>query len=90
MISYQQWRIIMAKGKSTGYKSKGERPNVAKDIRKTMRREYSNSSEQLLNKFTAFTKGKRVMITIPNPNKNDTKHRFMRIPMTRTQIKGES
>lgn len=55
----------MAKGKSTGYKSKGERPNVAKDIRKTMRREYSNSSEQLLNKFTAFTKGKRVMTTIP-------------------------
>ena len=55
-----------------------------------MRREYSNSSEQLLNKFTAFTKGKRVMITISNPNKNDTKHRFMRIPMTRTQIKGES
>ena len=41
----------MARGKKRDkYVSKGQRPNVRKDIRKAMRREYSGSLEQLLNK----------------------------------------
>ena len=72
----------MAKRKSAskGYQSKGQRPNVRKDIRKAMRRDYVGSVEQMNNKVSAFKKGKRVMITVPNPNKNNTKERFIRVP----------
>ena len=74
----------MAKRKSAskGYQSKGQRPNVRKDIRKAMRRDYVGSVEQMNNKLSAFKKGKRVMITVPNPNKNNTKERFIRFPMS--------
>ena len=74
----------MAKRKSAskGYQSKGQRPNVRKDIRKAIRRDYVGSVEQMNNKVSAFKKGKRVMITVPNPNKNNTKVRFIRIPMS--------
>ena len=42
----------MAKRKTTskGYKSKGQRPNVRKDIRKMGRREYVGSINQIENK----------------------------------------
>ena len=54
-------------GKSNGFVSNGERPNVRKDTRKAMRRNVSNL-ETMLNKYNAFKKGKNVMLTIPNPN----------------------
>ena len=54
-------------GKSSGFVSKGERPNVRKDTRKAMRRGVSNL-ETMLNKYNACKKGKNVMLTIPNPN----------------------
>ena len=47
-----------------------------------MRRDYVGSVEQMNNKVSAFKKGKRVMITVPNPDKNNTKERFIRIPMS--------
>ena len=74
----------MAKRKSAskGYQSKGQRPNVRKDICKAMRRDYVGSVEQMNNKLSAFKKGKRVMITVLNPDKNNTKERFVRIPMS--------
>ena len=74
----------MAKRKSTsnGYASKGQRPNVRKDICKAMRRDYVGSVEQMTNKIRALKRGKRVMVTVPNPNKNNTKERFVRIPMS--------
>ena len=74
----------MAKRKSAskGYQSKGQRPNVRKDIRKAMRRDYVGSVEQMNNKIHALKAGKRVMITVPNPDKNNTKERFIRVPMS--------
>ena len=74
----------MAKRKSAskGYQSKGQRPNVRKDICKVMRRDYVGSVEQMTNKVRALKAGKRVMMTVPNPNKNNTKERFIRVPMT--------
>ena len=68
------------KSSSKGYTSKGQRPNVRKDIRKAIRRDYVGSSEQLYNKLLASKKGKKVMTTIPNPNKHNTKERFIRVP----------
>jgi hypothetical protein len=60
--------------------SKGERRCVARDIVKATRRDYMQSSERTTNQLAAFLKGKNVMLTIPNPNKNETNKRFIRVP----------
>ena len=66
-------------GKSSGVVSKGERPNVAKSTRKDMRKSVA-PIVTLQNKWTAFVKGKRVMVTIPNPNaKTETNKPFIRV-----------
>ena len=62
------------------YTSKGQRPNVGKNIRKAMRRDYLASGQQLTNKLTAYSKGKKVYTTIPNPDKNNKKERFIKLP----------
>ena len=59
--------------------SKGERNNVRKDILKSMRRERSHL-EITYNKLKVFSKGKRVMVTIPNPNaKTESNKPFIRV-----------
>tara|TARA_B100000029_G_scaffold425358_1_gene433670 strand:+ start:1921 stop:2163 length:243 start_codon:yes stop_codon:yes gene_type:complete len=68
------------KSSSKGYTSKGQRPNVRKDIRKAQRRDYVGSIDQIANKLEAHLQGKRVMVTIPNPDKNNTRERFIRVP----------
>ena len=71
----------MGKKKSrTSQTSKGERNNVRKDVRKIARREYLQSWDRLLNQMEAYRKHKRVMLTVPNPNPNETNKRFIRIP----------
>jgi phage baseplate assembly protein W len=54
-------------GKSSGAVSKGERPNVSKWVRKDMRNSVA-PIVTLQNKWKAFSEGKRVMVTIPNPS----------------------
>ena len=68
------------KSSSKGYTSKGQRPNVRKDIRKAQRRDYVGSIDQIANKLEAHLQGKKVMVTIPNPDKNNTRERFIRVP----------
>tara|TARA_B100000475_G_C14788752_1_gene226708 strand:+ start:72 stop:320 length:249 start_codon:yes stop_codon:yes gene_type:complete len=54
--------------------SKGERRNVVNgpgDDRSEMKK--------ILDKMDAFRKGKNVMLTIPNPNKSETKKPFIRV-----------
>ena len=65
-------------GKSTGLVSKGARSNVAQDTRKLMRRTVTEL-QTALNKQEAFRQGKNVMLTIPNPNKQETREPFIRI-----------
>ena len=68
-------------GKSSGFVSQGQRPNVSKRARKAARREYlSNDLAVVLNKYAAYAAGKRVMVTVPNPNANETSKRFIRVP----------
>ena len=62
------------------YTSKGQRSNVSKNIRKAMRRDYLASGQQLANKLDAYLKGKKVYTTIPNPDKNNKKERFIKLP----------
>tara|TARA_R100001443_G_C3310739_1_gene167678 strand:- start:571 stop:861 length:291 start_codon:yes stop_codon:yes gene_type:complete len=68
-------------GKSSGFVSQGQRPNVSKWARKAARREYlSNDLAVVLNKQAAYLAGKKVFLTVPNPNKNQTNKPFIRVP----------
>ena len=68
------------KKRSSGFISNNERPNVSKTTLKEMRREYLKSSERLSNQWDAFQRGKRVMVTIPNPSaKSETARPFIRV-----------
>ena len=76
----------MARGKKSSgkhYTSKGERRNVNKKITNANRRDYlSNHLARTLNQIDAWQKGKNVMLTVANPNQNETNKRFIRIPAT--------
>ena len=47
-----------------------------------MRKDFIESGQRIVHQAEAFRKGKKVMVTIPNPNKNETKRRFIRVPAT--------
>ena len=70
----------MAKRKTKDNKaSKGERPNVNKKILNAVKRDRTEL-DLVLAKLDAFKKGKRVMITIPNPNvKSEPTKPFIRV-----------
>ena len=54
------------------YVSKGER-------RSSMKTSTKSTAAKIINQQAAYLAGKRVMITIPNPNKNETNKRFIRV-----------
>lgn len=73
----------MAKGKKSSskhYISTGEHSNVAKSTTKALRKQYLYSGDRIINQLKAFRAGKNVMVTIENPNKNETNKRFIRVP----------
>jgi hypothetical protein len=73
----------MAKGKSSkssGKQSAGIHSNVSSKIVNAIRTEYLQSGERLLNQLEAHKKGKRVVLTIRNPNKNETNKKFIKVP----------
>ena len=57
--------------------SKGERRNV---VNGKHRKSDWTPLQTILHKQEAWLQGKKVMLTIPNPNKNETKARFIRVP----------
>lgn len=73
----------MAKGKKskgTNYTSKGE-VGVNKKILNTNRREYrENILARTLNQMEAWKKGKKTMVTIPNPVESETNKKFIKVP----------
>jgi len=56
---------------STGNVSKGER-------RSSIKTSNRDPGQRLLNQMTALEKGKNVVFTIANPNKNETNKRFIK------------
>jgi len=70
----------MGKKKSrTSQTSKGLVGNAYQHAAKSLRKEYRNSVERLNNQLAAFKRGRRVMITIPNPNTNETNKPYIRV-----------
>ena len=62
---------------STGYTSKG----IVGTTRSRKRHwEEGYQSDRIMNQLKAFMKGKRVMLTIENPNKNETNKPMIRVP----------
>ena len=69
----------MAKKKSRASQtSKGE-IGVNKKLRNAYRREYKGTLAQAINQHTAWKKFKNVVLTVPNPNKNETAKPFIRV-----------
>lgn len=68
----------MAKRKSTHdkYVSKGER-------RSSVRTRSSDAAERLSNQQKAWHAGKNVMVTVKNPNPDETNKPFIRVPATK-------
>tara|TARA_B100001769_G_C21883657_1_gene477760 strand:- start:494 stop:736 length:243 start_codon:yes stop_codon:yes gene_type:complete len=66
------------KSSKTSYTSKGI---IGRPMRSRKRHwEEGYLSDRLSNQLTAFLKGKKVMLTIPNPNKNETNKPMIRVP----------
>jgi hypothetical protein len=47
-----------------------------------MRTEYLQSGDRVLNQMAALRKGKDVVMTIANPNKEQTKKKFIKVRMS--------
>ena len=58
------------------YVSQGLRKNVSRRWLKLTRKD---NDDRLFNQWDAFMKGKNVMLTIPNPNTNETNKPFVRV-----------
>jgi len=73
--------------KATGkqYISNGERPSVNKKIRNANRSEYLKSQDRWLNQQKALAQGKDVVLTMPNPDKNNTRERFIKVKINGKQ-----
>jgi hypothetical protein len=66
-------------GTSKGNVSAGIHSNVSKSVLRAMRADYLASGDRVINQRAAFDAGKNVMVTIPNPNPNETNKRFIRV-----------
>lgn len=60
------------------YTSKGQRPNVAKDVLKLVNRGM-NLFDRELQKLAAWRKGSNPWMTIRNPNTNETNKRYIKV-----------
>lgn len=72
----------MAKGKRSkgkNYISKGQRDCVSKSLTKAIRLDYLASDARIRNQQAAWRLGKNVILTIANPDKKNTKERFIKV-----------
>ena len=54
---------------------------IGRPMRSRLRHfEEGYESQRTMNQLNAFFKGKNVMLTIPNPNKNETNKPMIRVP----------
>lgn len=65
------------------YTSKGLHANVSPKVSKAIRRERPYS-DRLIAQLNNWSKGNRTMVTIPNPNPNETNKRFIKVEGNQT------
>lgn len=61
------------------YVSKGNGRTVSAATRRLMREGYVGSLDEYNNKLDAWKRGKRVVLTIENPNKEETNRRYIKV-----------
>lgn len=66
-------------GKSKGFISQGKHSNVKASTLNAVRSEYRQSGERVMNQLRALQKGKDVVMTIENPNKEDLGRKFIKV-----------
>jgi hypothetical protein len=69
-------------GKSKGFISKGIHSNVNRKVTNAMRSEYLESGDRVLNQLRALKQGKDVVMTIQNPNKEQTNKKFIKVKVS--------
>jgi hypothetical protein len=69
---------MAGKSKRAKYVSKGQRDSISSDLLRAVKRDRA-PVERILNQLKHWSKGKRTMVTIANPNKNETNKRFIRV-----------
>lgn len=62
----------------TQYVSTGRHSNTNKGILNSIRRDYMSSPDRILNQQKALYKGKNIVLTIENPNKNETNKKYIK------------
>jgi hypothetical protein len=62
------------------YTSSGVHQGSSNKIRNSMRADYRNSSDRMANQLHAFRQGKNTVVTIENPNKEETNKKFIKVP----------
>lgn len=80
----------MGKKKSRDtYTSKGQRPNVSKKVR-NLKKKDDSYLDKAVRQSEAFFKGQPTgYVTIPNPNKNETNKRFIKVKYQDYYHKGQ-
>jgi hypothetical protein len=48
-------------------------------VGRSKRKEYRGTAEHSINQLAAFYRGRNVVLTVENPNKNETNKRFIRV-----------
>lgn len=69
-------------GKSKGFISKGIHSTVDRKITNALRSEYLQSSDRILNQMKALRQGKDVVVTMANPNKEQTNKKFIKVRLS--------
>jgi hypothetical protein len=69
-------------GKSKGFISQGKHSNVDRKIVNAMRSDYLQSADRVMNQLKALKQGKDVVMTIPNPNKEQTNKKFIKVKVS--------
>ena len=69
-------------GKSKGLISKGIHSTVDRKITNALRSEYLQSSDRILNQMKALRQGKDVVVTMTNPNKEQTNKKFIKVRLS--------
>ena len=52
---------------------------ISKKMQNKLRIDYLQSGQRLINQSNAHHKGKRTVVTISNPNKNETDKKFIKV-----------
>lgn len=65
-------------GKSKGFISQSQRPNVKRNVLKAVRRDIT-ASEKMANVMSAYLAGRNPWVTIANPNDKQTNAKYIRV-----------